>query len=156
VVAVAQPVALDDIVRTALDENAAEAAGRSVTIAERLSPTPVVGDATLLTQLATNLVQNAIRHSGDPGSALITTGREGARAVLRVESSGAVFTAEAAARLVEPFLRGAGRIATGVRGHGLGLALVHRIVQTHGGTLDVAPRTGDGLVVTVTLPAAGK
>jgi two-component system sensor histidine kinase VanS len=152
--AVAQPVALDDVVRVALDENAAEAAGRSVALAARLSPATVVGDATLLAQLATNLVQNAIRHSGDPGSASITTGHDGTRAVLRVESSGAVFTTQAAAQLVEPFLRGAGRVATGVRGYGLGLALVHRIVQTHEGTLHVAPRTGGGLVVTVALPAA--
>lgn len=153
--AVARPVALDAVVRTALDENTAEAARRHVTITARLDPATVVGEPTLLAQLATNLVQNAVRHSGDPGAAVVTTGRDGDRAVLRVESTGTVLTPEAAAQLVEPFLRGAGRLATGERGHGLGLALVDRIARTHGGTLDVAPRPGGGLVVTVALPAAG-
>lgn len=153
--AVARPVALDAVVRTALDENTAEAARRHVTITARLDPATVVGEPTLLAQLATNLVQNAVRHSGDPGAAVVTTGRDGDRAVLRVESTGTVLTPEAAAQLVEPFLRGAGRVATGERGYGLGLALVDRIARTHGGTLDVAPRPGGGLVVTVALPAAG-
>lgn len=151
--AVARPVDLAAVARATVDENAPEAADRSVTLGTRLGPATVVGEPTLLAQLATNLVQNAIRHGGSPGSAWISTGHDGGRAVLRVESTGAAFTPQAAARLVEPFLRGAGRVATGPRGHGLGLALVRRIAQTHGGALDVSPRAGGGLVVTVALPA---
>ncbi|WP_017590878.1 sensor histidine kinase [Nocardiopsis ganjiahuensis] len=90
------------------------------------------------------------------GTASVTTGRDPRTggAVLRVENTGPLYTAEAAARLHEPFLRGRGRVGTG-QGHGLGLALAARVVDVHGGTLDLRPRgagEGGGLTVTVTLP----
>lgn len=149
--AAARPVALDDILRTCLAENAAEAARRSITVTAQLAPTTVLGDPALLTQLATNLVQNAVRHGGSPGDAWISTTQRVGSALLRIENTGTPIAPDTAARLVEPFLRGAGRVA-GDRGYGLGLALVQRITQTHGGTLDVAARPGGGLVVTVALP----
>ena len=151
--AAAEPVDLAAIIGTAIAENADEAARREVVLTSTLRPVTVVGDAALLTQLARNLVENAVRHSGTGGSARISTAPEPRRctAVLRVESTGAEFTAETAARLAEPFLRGSGRIATGERGHGLGLALVQRIAEVHGGSLAIVPRDGGGLVITVEL-----
>ena len=154
--AVAEPVALDRVVGQAIAENADEADRRGVALTQRLDPAGVVGDLTLLAQLAANLVQNALRHSGTAGSGVVSTATDARRGTvaLRVESTGAVFTAQAAARLAEPFLRGAGRVATGDRGYGLGLALVHRIAEVHGGSLAIVPRDGGGLVITVELPAA--
>jgi two-component system sensor histidine kinase VanS len=153
--AVAAPVALDALVRATIEENADEAFQRRVTITTQLEPSTVDGDAELLVQLASNLVQNAIRHNGSPGSAVVSTRSDARRrlAVLCVESTGADFDASSAARLAEPFLRGAGRITTDTRGHGLGLALVRRIAEVHGGALGIVPRGGGGLVVTVELPA---
>ena len=153
--AVAEPVALDRVVGTAVAENADEAVRRGVVITPRLGTAPVVGDPGLLAQLAANLVQNAVRHSGAAGSAVVSTGSDGHHGTvsLRVESTGATFTAQAAARLAEPFLRGAGRVVTGDRGYGLGLALVQRIAEVHGGSLAIVPRAGGGLVITVELPA---
>ncbi len=152
----ADVVDLGALVRTSLAENADEAAQRGVEVTTALSPAPVVGDPSLLAQLVTNLVQNALRHSGADGRAHLTTTTDpvGGTAVLTVGTTGAVFTPEAAARLVEPFLRGAGRLARGAGGHGLGLALVDRIVTTHDGTLDITPRVAGGLDVRVALPAA--
>jgi two-component system, OmpR family, sensor histidine kinase VanS len=77
----------------------------------------------------------------------VTTNRGG---TLRVENDGAQYSPEAAAQLVEPFLRANGRTRTG--GYGLGLALVARIATLHGATLTVAPRSGGGLVVTTRFP----
>ena len=153
--AVAEPVALDRVVGTAVAENTDEAVRRGVAITPRLGAAPVVGDPDLLAQLAANLVQNAVRHSGAAGSAVVSTDTDGHRGTvcLRVESTGATFTAQAAARLAEPFLRGAGRVVTGDRGYGLGLALVQRIAEVHGGSLAIVPRAGGGLVITVELPA---
>jgi two-component system sensor histidine kinase VanS len=56
--------------------------------------------------------------------------------------------------MVEPFQRGTGRIRTDHAGVGLGLAIVKSIVQAHGGTLTLTPRTAGGLCVTVQLPVA--
>ena len=134
VTAAFEPVDLAEIARAAIDGADVEA---------QLAPAPVDGDPDLLAQLAENLVRNALQHgSGAPGIATSGT-------TLRVENAGPTYTREAAARLVEPFLRGNGRTARS--GHGLGLALVARITEVHGGTLTVAPRDGGGLAVTVTL-----
>jgi two-component system sensor histidine kinase VanS len=157
VAAIAAPVDLGDVVRSTIAENADEAARREVVITAHLDAAPVVGDAGLLAQLATNLVQNAIRHAGAPGEALLGTrvDHDAGMVLLRVEGSGSRFTPDAAARLAEPFLRGEGRIAGAERGYGLGLALVRRIAEVHGGTLAIEPRAEGGLVVTVSLPARG-
>ena len=147
---------LAQLTRDALDENANEAAQHEVTITAQLEPAPVTGDETLLTQLVSNLVQNAIRHGGSPGAALVSTRHDRERGIvaLRVQSSGEVFSAEMAARLTEPFLRGAGRIVVdGSRGYGLGLALVARIVEVHSGTLTIVPRAEGGLDVCVEIPS---
>jgi two-component system sensor histidine kinase VanS len=153
--AVAEEVDLADLVRTTIEDEADEARRRAVTITPELELATVAGDARLLAQLVTNLVQNAIRHSGRGGSARMSTRTDRARGMvrLRVDSTGSTFTNEEAARLAEPFLRGSGRVASGERGHGLGLALVHRIARVHGGSLTIAPRDGGGLVITVELPA---
>jgi two-component system sensor histidine kinase VanS len=154
--AIAEDVDLSSIVRATILENAAEARERDVTISSSLEPAMAVGDPVLLAQLVTNLVQNAIRHSGTGGAAWVDTleDHQQRHVILRVESTGKIFDAETAQRLVEPFLRGEGRTANGTQGYGLGLALVHRVAAVQAGTLIIAPRTEGGLVITVHLPSA--
>jgi two-component system sensor histidine kinase VanS len=157
ITAAASSTDLAHIAQASIDENAAEAVQRDVTIAEQLEPAPMTGDEALLAQLVSNLVQNAIRHGGSPGRAVVSTRNDRERGVVmvRVESSGDVMSAEAAARLTEPFLRGAGRVAVaGSRGYGLGLALVERITQVHNGTLSIVPRASGGLDVSVEIPTS--
>ena len=62
--------------------------------------------------------------------------------------------AQVAATLVEPFQRGSGRIVGAHAGVGLGLAIVRSIAEAHDGVLTVAPRSGGGLRVSVSLPPA--
>jgi len=153
---VAAPVDLARILGAVVAENSDYAAERDVTLVSQLEPARVHGDAGLLAQLATNLVRNAIQHGDSPGTATVSTVHNVQRGVieLRVESSGTIFSEEGAARLAEPFLRGAGRVVAGEhRGYGLGLALVSRITDVHGGTLVIRPRILGGLVVRVELPA---
>ena len=156
VTAASAPTDLAGIARGVVAESGEEVRRSGVRLDHALAPAPAVGDTALLAQLTENLVRNALRHNIGSGTASVTTGRDPRTggAVLRVENTGPVYTPEAAARLHEPFLRGQGRIGTG-QGHGLGLALVARVVDVHGGTLDLRPRgagEGGGLTVTVTLP----
>lgn len=113
------------------------------------------GSPTLLLQLTTNLVHNAVVHNRPDGGTVWVGTRVGpAGAVLTVENTGEVLAPEVVATLTEPFQRGTGRIRDGQAGVGLGLAIVDSISRVHHGALVVAARPEGGLRVEVRLPAA--
>ncbi|WP_141204134.1 sensor histidine kinase [Streptomyces griseorubiginosus] len=112
------------------------------------------GSPALLLQLTTNLVHNAIVHNlPDGGAVRVTTSVRPGTVVLTVENTGERLTPERAATFAEPFQRGTERVHTDHAGVGLGLAIARTITHAHDGTLDLAPREGGGLRVTVELPA---
>jgi two-component system sensor histidine kinase VanS len=114
-----------------------------------------VGSQTLLLQLTTNLVHNAIVHNRPAGGRVwVTTSADPTGAVLTVENTGAKLTPALVATLVEPFQRGIQRVRTDDAGVGLGLAIVRSITHAHDGTLTLTPRPEGGLRVTVRLPPA--
>jgi two-component system sensor histidine kinase VanS len=101
-----------------------------------------------------NLVHNAIVHNVAPaGVVRLHTDAEGDSAVLTVENSGEQLSPELVSTLTEPFQRGTERVRSDQAGVGLGLAIVSSIVRAHEGSLELAPRVGGGLSVTVRLPA---
>jgi two-component system sensor histidine kinase VanS len=132
----------------------------------------VLGSSALLPQLVTNLVLNAIVHNLPSGGAVAVRTHSLPQAVaLVVENTGEVLPSHLVATLIEPFQRGAERTRGTERtrgdertrgtertrgddhaGAGLGLAIVDRITQAHGGTLVLTPRPDGGLIVTVWLP----
>ncbi|CAL9527383.1 MULTISPECIES: sensor histidine kinase [unclassified Streptomyces] len=115
--------------------------------------TPAVGSPTLLLQLTTNLVHNAIVHNlPDRGRVRVHTTPGPSTALLTVENTGDRISPQQAATLTEPFQRGTERIHTDHPGVGLGLAIVNTITQAHDGTLTLTPRPTGGLRITVELP----
>jgi two-component system, OmpR family, sensor histidine kinase VanS len=117
--------------------------------------TPTIGSPTLLLQLTTNLVHNAIVHNlPGQGTVWVTTSAHPESVVLTVENTGEELTPQLVATLAEPFQRGSKRIRTDHAGVGLGLAIVKSITRAHDGTLTLTPRPAGGLCVTVQLPAA--
>jgi two-component system, OmpR family, sensor histidine kinase VanS len=117
--------------------------------------TPTIGSPTLLLQMATNLVHNAVVHNlPQQGSVWVTTSAHPENVVLTVENTGEKLTPQLVSTLAEPFQRGSNRMRTGHAGAGLGLAIVKSITEAHNGTLTLAPRAAGGLCATVRLPAA--
>ncbi len=117
--------------------------------------TPTIGSHTLLLQLSTNLMHNAIVHNlPEPGTVWVTTSPHPKGVVLTVENTGEKLTPQLVSTLGEPFQRGSKRIRTDHAGVGLGLAIVKSITQAHDGTLTLTARSTGGLRVTVQLPAA--
>ncbi|RIJ67006.1 sensor histidine kinase [Nakamurella silvestris] len=118
----------------------------------------VLGDPTMIEQAVANLIDNALRHNHTGGSVQVGLDREGEEFRLRVENTGAVIDPADVALLTEPFYRaGSTRTATRSepgRGVGLGLSIIARIAETHGGRVDLEARDGGGLVAILTLPAA--
>ncbi|GEK87800.1 two-component sensor histidine kinase [Microbacterium aerolatum] len=129
---------------------------RGVTLDIRGTTASVDGSPALLQQLIVNLVHNAIVHNiAVGGSVEVRTEMTQRGAVAVIENSGEVIPAHLLATLREPFQRGAGRFRSKDAAHagaGLGLAIADGITRAHGGTLELEPRSGGGLIVTVRLP----
>jgi two-component system sensor histidine kinase VanS len=149
------PVDLSLVAEEAAETLLPFAEKRGITIETSGETARTAGSHALLLQLATNLVHNAIVHNlVGHGTVWVTTRSQADGVVLTVENTGEHLTPEVVATLNEPFLRGTERIATEHAGVGLGLAIVQRITDAHGGTLTLMPRAAGGLSVTVELPAA--
>jgi two-component system osmolarity sensor histidine kinase EnvZ len=97
-----------------------------------------------------NLVDNALRYAGEPVE--IELKRNSGSAVIEVRDRGPGIPAGEAERLKRPFTR-LHAARSGPAGAGLGLAIVERVARAHGGTLELAPREGGGLVARLALRA---
>src|SRR3546814_13961646 len=109
----------------------------------------------MLREAVKNVLDNAVRHgrAGAGGGIVIrlfTDRADGARC-LSVSDGGPGIAEPDRARAFERFQRGS---ATDAPGSGLGLAIVKRVVDAHGGRLDLADRPGGGLAVTLRFPSS--
>jgi two-component system sensor histidine kinase VanS len=128
---------------------------RGVTIEACGAVAHAAGSPTLLLQMVTNLLHNAIVHNlPRNGSVWITAHAHPSGVQLTVENTGEALDPALVSTLAEPFRRGTERIQADSSGVGLGLAIVDRIIRAHGGTLALDARPDGGLLVTVHLPSA--
>jgi two-component system sensor histidine kinase AtoS len=108
------------------------------------------GDPDQIGRAIDNLLRNACEATGGGGTVRVSLGHRAAdRVYLGVADDGPGVPPGEIAKLFQPFH------TTKRGGTGLGLAMVHRIVEAHGGTIDVGGRPGEGAVFTITLPSAG-
>lgn len=104
-----------------------------------------------MSQVLVNLVSNAIKYSPDGGPVDITLTSEPGAVVLCVADRGVGISESDRARLFEPFQR-ADTAKDQIPGTGLGLFVSRRIVEAHGGDIEVDARFGGGSVMRVVLP----
>jgi signal transduction histidine kinase len=111
---------------------------------------PMLGSAPLLTQALTNLLQNAGKYA--PGAQVkLTLSSEAGQAVLTVEDDGPGVSVEALPQLTGAFYRAPG---TRPAGSGLGLAVVQRVAEAHGGTVMTSLASPHGLRIQMSLAAS--
>ena len=118
------------------------------------SPCIVRGDALLLREMLSNLIDNALRYSPDGGSITVSIDRDPASGcyALAVSDTGPGISADERERVFEPFYRGADVMAPGT---GLGLAIVRTIATVHGASIALSTGPGNrGLRVTVQFPGS--
>lgn len=109
-----------------------------------------VTDESLFRHVFTNLLSNAVKYS-EPGSSVqFRSERNGSTAVFTVRDQGIGIPPEDQSRIFTSFNRG--QNVGGRPGTGLGLVIVQRCVQLHGGEIQVRSELGRGTTVTVTLP----
>ncbi len=106
-----------------------------------------------LTNILTNLIDNANKYSPEgPPHIAIATESDDSNVYIRVSDQGRGMTKEQQARIFDPFYR----VPTGnvhdVKGFGLGLSYVKKMVDAHGGTIEVKSKPGEGSTFTVQLP----
>ena len=140
-----EPVALAEVVAAAV-ESVRRPPGVTIAV-DGLATRPVLeGDPVQLRQILVNLVENAV-YAASPEGAVTVRGRVApGEVLLDVEDTGPRVDAATRRRLFEPL------ITTKERGIGLGLALVKRIAERHGGSVGYSDRDEGGARFTVRLP----
>ncbi len=114
----------------------------------------VLGETEAIDQLLTNLVDNAIKYTGEGGKVTVHLKSVGQMASIEVQDSGIGIAQEETARIFERFYRADRARSRDVGGTGLGLAIVKHIAQAHNGTVSVHSQLGRGTTFTVQIPLA--
>jgi signal transduction histidine kinase len=117
-------------------------------------PVWIDADRTRIDQIASNLLDNALKFTPPGGKIEITVREQNGEAVLRVADDGEGLVPEAMGRIFDLFAQGLQGLDRSRGGLGIGLALVKHLVEMHGGTVQAASEgAGRGSVFTVRLPA---
>ncbi len=111
---------------------------------------PAEGDGDRIKQAFVNILDNAIKYTGQGGRVNVTASiaPEAGKLTITFADNGCGIPAHDLPRVKEKFYKA----NTSVRGSGIGLAVTDEIIRRHGGTLDIASVEGEGTTVTVTLP----
>jgi signal transduction histidine kinase len=140
----------------ALIRSSAEARHLALTIGATAGHAMVEADPVRLEQIITNLLSNAVKYTPPGGSINVSVEREDGDAVLRVRDSGKGIPAEMLTRVFEMFMQGDVSIDRSEGGMGVGLTLVKKLVEQHGGSVRAySGGRGSGSEFVVRLPFAG-
>ena len=124
---------------------AIEAAGHELTIRKPDEPLIVEGDRTRLVQVVANLLNNAAKYTPQGGRIMLSAARNGAEAVVRVADTGIGIPADMLRKVFEMFTQVGTSLDRSQGGLGIGLTLVKRLVEMHGGSVSAhEPGTGIG------------
>ena len=135
-----------------LRQSKAIATQAGVTLKARLdNETLAMADADAVHRIWDNLVSNAIKYSGSGDVVTLSAFERDETVFLQVSDQGAGMDSEDLARIAKPFAQG--RNAKGRPGTGLGLTMVHRMAEMHGGKVEIRTALGQGTTVIVRLPA---
>ncbi|PWF43657.1 response regulator [Massilia glaciei] len=130
-----QPVDVGAIVSACLDTFKATGRSSPYSLTVELSPGWVSGDPTRIEQVATNLIDNALKYTQAGGSIAISVAPAGNDIVLTVRDSGVGISADLLPQVFDVFVQGTITLERSQGGLGIGLALVRRLVELHGGSV---------------------
>ncbi len=153
------PVSAAMVVQDAVQQSSTDAdrAGVDVHVNIDADLPSLVGDAGALRSAVQNLVGNAIKYAGHDRWVRVRvsggTSKHGREVRIAVEDHGPGLDADERQLVFEPFYRGRTAVADQVPGSGLGLSLVRRIADAHGGRVELTTEPGHGSTFTICLPA---
>jgi signal transduction histidine kinase len=144
------------LVRNIVDEFRQENNASDITI-ECVVPKdgPIVnGDGEALAQALWNLLDNAVKYSGDAPVVQVKV-EAGNQVSIRVTDQGSGISPSERTRIFHKFVRGSSAKTSGIKGTGIGLAIVKHIVDAHGGKVLIESESGKGSTFTIQLPEGG-
>jgi len=148
---------LRDALRAAIEQSRPliDAGHYCLELVQPREPLPVHADPVRIAQVFGNLLNNATRYGRPGGRIVVEVVREGAYAVIRVDDDGIGIAPEVLPHVFELFVQGTRDSDSVQQGLGIGLALVHRLVELHGGDVSASSDgPGRGARFTVRLPLA--
>ena len=128
--------------------------GRTLDVNVNLSATavPVYGDRNAMVRVLVNLLSNAVKFTPGEGRITVTVAADNGRAVLTVADTGIGIGKGDQRQLFNRFFRTEEANTRAIPGTGLGLSVVHAIVEGHGGVITVESTPGRGTTISVSLP----
>lgn len=109
-------------------------------------------DARLIVQVIINIVDNAIKYTPQNSHIIISTEKNGDKAIISISDDGPGIPDELKPHIFDMFYSGANKIADSRRSLGLGLSLCKSIVNAHGGEINVSDNNPHGSIFSFTLP----
>ena len=152
-----RPVAFADLVREVVDSIAPAARNQELALSLEVDATAqgarVCGDRARLRQVMLNLLSNALKFTPRGGAINVRVAREGNRLRCAFSDDGQGIAPALLPRVFERFLQGDASSTRRANGLGLGLSLVHSLIEMHGGRIEAAsPGEGQGATFTLWLP----
>jgi PAS domain S-box-containing protein len=150
-----QSIDLRDVIARAVETSRPliDARGHRLSVYIPDQPIECFGDPMRLTQVVVNILNNAAKYTPDGGDIRLSTERFGARVELRVQDSGRGIERDALDRVFDLFMQVDPNSGSALGGLGVGLALVRRIIELHGGSVQaVSDGLGKGSEFVVRLP----
>lgn len=150
-----ETVDLAEIIQGAVEAVLPQArqAEQEITLALPLEPVPLLADAHRLTQIFTNLLNNASKYTPSGGKISLEAQVEGSRVEVAVIDTGMGIRKDMQARIFDMFVQVRQNQQSGFAGLGLGLTLCRSLVEMHGGTIRVeSAGEGKGSAFHVSLP----
>jgi signal transduction histidine kinase len=148
-----RPVQVAELLRdvaSAAQETSGQRVTIDVAIADRL---PVIsGDEAALRRVFQNLIGNAIKYGAEAGWVGVRATQGASGVDVTISDRGIGIPAADQQRIFDPFYRTSDVVSAQIQGAGLGLSLVKRIVEAHGGRVSVESAPGRGSAFTVSLP----
>jgi signal transduction histidine kinase len=139
------------VARTVIDLFASASSIHTLRLSASEQPCWTSCDPMRLEQVLTNLVSNAIKYSPDGGAVDVEVACANGFAYVTVHDEGLGIDDRSMSRIFEPFTRGH-RARTDLPGVGLGLSIVKRIIDAHGGVVELVSKPGRGTSATIRLP----
>jgi signal transduction histidine kinase len=116
------------------------------------SAVTISADPPALTNALWNLLENAVKYSPDCRTVWVSTERHAQRLAVCVRDRGLGISQEEQKEIFRKFVRGTHAKHLGIRGTGIGLAMVEHIVKAHGGEVKLESQPGIGSTFTILLP----